>query len=242
MMYIPLVGWLDRLLSRGPDEIGWDDLVLGVVDELTALAHDGVRGARVFAAAIRVDLAVPERSVAVVRGFIADPRFDREVATSLANRCDVAMSDLPMRDYRVTSGARFAVTMTQQAAVPWQLTIESGDFAGRVIALPTAMTEVVFGRSDGRASADLFVCERTAFVSRRAGRLHRIAGQLEVEALDQGDQLLVRRGDGDVLRPARTARGRVAVRDGDIIELSEFSDGRGGAVRLIPRRALAETS
>jgi hypothetical protein len=70
-------------------------------------------------------------------------------------------------------------------------------------------------------------------VSRRAGRLWRAGPGFEIEALDQGDGLVVRRAAGEAIRPARTARGRLAVRDGDAIELG---DGHGRAVRLVVRR------
>ena len=52
---------------------------------------------------------------------------------------------------------------------------------------------------------------------------------VEVSAIDQGDQLIVRRAGGDVVRPARTASGKVAVRIGDSIDLV---DGRDGLVRM----------
>ena len=87
-------------------------------------------------------------------------------------------------------------------------------------------SELTFGRGGDN---DLVVCERTQFVSRRAGRLVRAGHLIEVHALDQGDLLVVRRADGETVRPARTARGCVAIRGGDAIELG---DGRGGIVTL----------
>jgi hypothetical protein len=235
------MGWLSSLLRGGEGEVGWEDLVRRAVDRLATLAHDGARGQRVFASEVRVVVTVPERSVEVARGFVDDPRFDREVAASLANRCDVAVTELPLREYTVTAGERLEVTASEQAPRPWELAIEGGDLAGRVHPLPAGATHVTFGRGawhgpDGGVRNDLVVCERTAFVSRRAGALHRAAQHLEVSALDQGDLLIVRRPDGEVVRPARTSRGRVALRPGDVIELS---DGRDDAVRLIARRAAA---
>ena len=103
---------------------------------------------------------------------------------------------------------------------------------------PPAWSELAFGRgawhgADHGARNDLVVCERTEFVSRRAGRLYRAGHQLEVAALDQGDQLVVRRASGDAIRPSRTARGRAVVGAGDAIELG---DGRGGSMRLVVER------
>lgn len=231
------MGWLTGLRRGRDEEIGWDDLVTRVVDALAPRAHYGARGAVVFAAAVHVTVAVPERSLAVARGFVDDPRFDREVGAGLANRCDVPTAELPLRDYAIVAGARAAVTVVDQAPRPWQLTIVGGDLAGRVVALPAGAPMVVFGRGAGGAGpagTDLVVCERTSFVSRRAGALHREGQRLEVAALDQGDLLLVRRVDGEVVRPARTARGRVVIGDGDAVELG---DGHDQAVRLVLRRA-----
>jgi hypothetical protein len=56
---------------------------------------------------------------------------------------------------------------------------------------------------------------------------------LEVVSLDQGDELIVKRANGEAVRPSRTARGRAAVRPGDTIELT---DGRGGTVRIVVQR------
>jgi hypothetical protein len=233
------MGWLTSLLRGGEGEVGWDDLVKRAVDAMAPLGHHGARGERVFPSDVLVVVTVPERSVEVARGFADDPRFDREVAASLANRCDVAVAELPLREYRVAAGERLDVAVTEQAPRPWELAIEGGDLAGRVHPIPTGAMHVTFGRGawhgpDGGVRNDLVVCERTAFVSRRAGALHRAGPHLEVASLDQGDLLLVRRPEGEVVRPARTSRGRVALRPGDAIELS---DGREESVRLIARRA-----
>jgi hypothetical protein len=108
--------------------------------------------------------------------------------------------------------------------------------------LAGARTEFRFGRGewhgpDGHIRNDLVVCDKTAFVSRRAGKIARTGHQLEVTSLDQGDALLVRQSRGEVVRPARTARGRLTVSSGDVIELV---DGAGSAVRLIVRRETDE--
>lgn len=228
--------WLTSLLRGGADELGWDDLIAKVVDELARHAHYGARGEVTFAAALRVELEVPAASAPVARRFVEDPRFDREVGAALANRCDAPAGALPLRSYAVAEGGRTRVHAAALAPPAWQLVVEGGDRSGLALAVPAGQGELVFGRSEGvvvggggGSGVDLVVCERSAFVSRRAGALHRSGAQLEVAALDQGDHLQVRRGDGELLRPARTARGRVALREGDAIELG---DGRGELVRL----------
>jgi hypothetical protein len=195
----------------------------------------------IFPAEVAVRVAVPERSLAVARGFVADARFDREVGAALANRCDVAATALPRRAYEVIEGERVQVSVAEQAPRAWTLTVAGGDLDGRTLALPSGVADLTFGRGGGageaRGQIDLAVCTQTSFVSRRAGTIHRQGHGLEVSALDQGDLLLVRRASGELIRPARTARGRVAVREGDTIELS---DGKDDAVRLAVQRAGGE--
>jgi hypothetical protein len=235
---IATMSWLSGLLGGG-DEVGWDDLLTLAVDKLAALAHHGARGAVVFADEVQLALTVPAGSVAVARTFVEDPRFDREVGAALANRCDVPAADLPVRGYQVTAGERLAVTVTEQRPRRWELAVEGGDRGGLVLPLPAGTGELTFGRGEwhgpeGHVRNDLVVCDATTFVSRRAGVLHRAGNHLEVAAYDQGDLLVVRRADGEVVRPARTARGRAVVKPGDTIELS---DGREAVVRLVARRA-----
>jgi ERCC4-type nuclease len=104
--------------------------------------------------------------------------------------------------------------------------------------LPAGWSELAFGRGpwhggDHGARNDLVVCDKTEYVSRRAGRLYRAGNQVEVAALDQADELIVRRASGESVRPARTARGRALVKAGDAIELG---DGRNNVVRLVLER------
>jgi hypothetical protein len=230
------MGWFSRLLSSG-DEAGWDDLRGLTVDALADLAHHGARGEVIFPADVAVRVTVPERSIAVARGFVDDARFDREVGAALANRCDVALAALPRRAYEVIEGERVQVSVAEQAPRTWALAVAGGDLDGQTLALPGGGGDLTFGRGgaagDARGQIDVAVCTQVAFVSRRAGAIHRQGHALEVSALDQGDLLLVRRASGEVIRPARTARGRVSVREGDTIELS---DGKDAAVRLAVQR------
>jgi hypothetical protein len=233
------MGWLSDLLRGGSDELGWDDLVRRVVDGVAALKRYGARGEVVFPPEVTVRITVGEGSLEVVRGFVERPELDREIDAALQNRCDVSAEDLPRREYAVSPADRTSVTIVEGAPRAWRFAIDGGDLGGRTLSLPVGWTEAAFGRGewhggDQLARNDLVVCEKTEFVSRRAGRLLRVGNHLEVEALDQKDLLLVRRPGGETVRPARTARGRISVKAGDVIELA---DGRGGCVRILVERA-----
>jgi hypothetical protein len=232
------MGWFSDLLRGGRSELGWDDLVRGVVDAIASLRRYGPRGEAAFPPDVLVRIAVPEGGAAIIQGFLERPDLDREVAAGLANRCDASPAALPARDYVVAIAARASITATEGAPRPWRLVIAGGDLDGQILALPAGWSELAFGRgpwhgADHGARNDLVVCERTEFVSRRAGRLVRVGHQLEVASLDQGDELVIRRASGEAIRPARTARGQAAVGTGDAIELG---DGRGQTLRLIVQR------
>jgi hypothetical protein len=235
------MGWFSDLLRGGTGELGWDDLIRTVVDELGKLKRYGARGEVVFPMEVVVRITVGEGSVEVVRGFVDRPELDREVAAALANRCDVAIDQLPRCEYLVSPADRTTISVAEGAPRAWQLVVEGGDRSGTTLTLPAGWSEAAFGRgawhgTDQHARNDLIVCEHTEFVSRRAGRLYRAGHLIEVASLDQGDQLVVKRATGEAVRPARTARGRVSVRPGDAIELS---DGRAGTVRLVVHRVVA---
>jgi hypothetical protein len=228
------MGWLSDLLRGGSGELGWDDLVRQIVDALAGLRRYGPRGEAAFPLDAVVRITVPAGSTQAVQGFLDRPELDREVAAALANRCDVAEDALPAREYVLSSADRASVTAAEGAPRAWRMVIAGGDLDGATLALPASWSELAFGRgpwhgADHGARNDLVVCERTEFVSRRAGRLYRAGHQLEVVSLDQGDALVVHRASGEAIRPSRTARGRAIVRSDDAIELG---DGRGGAVRL----------
>jgi hypothetical protein len=230
--------WLSDLLRGGGDELGWDDLVRRIVDAIATLHRFGPRGESAFPSDVVVRIAVPEGGVAIVQGFVDRPELDREVAAALANRCDVSSNALPAREYVVSVADRTSITVSEGTPKPWRLVIAGGDLDGQTLELPASWSELAFGRgpwhgADQGARNDLVVCERTEFVSRRAGRLYRAGHQLEVASLDQGDDLMVRRASGETIRPARTARGRAVVKPDDVIELG---DGRGGALRLLLQR------
>ncbi|HEY0985908.1 MAG TPA: hypothetical protein VGD80_02610 [Kofleriaceae bacterium] len=232
------MSWLSELLRGGSGELGWDDLVRRIVDAISGLRRYGPLGEPAFPPAVVVRITVPETGLGIIQNFLDRPELDREVAAGLANRCGARPEALPAREYALSSADRVSITAAEGTPRTWRLVISGGDLDGHTLALPPVWSELAFGRgawhgADHGARNDLVVCERTEFVSRRAGRLYRAGQQLEVAALDQGDELVVRRASGDAIRPARTARGRAVVGAGDSIELG---DGRGGSMRLVVER------
>lgn len=216
-----LLGWL----RGGSDEVGWDDLVRRVVEAIAAQAQFGARGRIAFPAQVEVHIEVAASAVAVARDFAAQADFDRQVAAQLANRCDCAEADLPLRDYHVEEGGRTRVRIEEGALRPWTVQVEGGDRDGTALELPV-QDVIRFGRGEWhggerQAKNDLVVCGEAEFVSRRAGRLCRTGNRLEVESLDQADHLLVRRADGSTVRPVRTPSGRVSLAPGEVIELCD---------------------
>lgn len=222
------MGWLSDLLRGGGDELGWDDLIRQIVEAIAPLKVYGPKGEPTFPDEVIVRITVAEGARGVIQGFIDKPELDREVGAVLANKCDVAVQLLPMREYVVSAADRTSIIATEGAPRPWRIAITGGD-ADDTVTLPTSWDELQFGRG----ANDIKVCDKTEFVSRRAGKLFRAGHQLEVASLDQADELIVRRASGETVRPSRTARGRAVVKAGDSIELG---DGRGGIVKLTVTR------
>lgn len=237
------MGWLGWLRG-GSEELGFDDLVKRVAEAIAKLARYAERGRVAFPADVTVRIAVGEGSVDLIRGFVEKPELDAAVGAALANTADCAPDALPVREYEVVAANTTAITVREGSPRVWQLEVDGGDLSGRVLSLPAGRKEARFGRgewhgADQHVRNDLVVSESSEFVSRRAGRLTHVGHQLEVEALDQEDSLFVCRPSGEAFRPARTAKGRAALREGDVIELR---DGLGRAVRLIVRRHRVEES
>ncbi len=237
------MGWLGWLRG-GSEELGFDDLVKRIAEAIAKLARYADRGRVALPVDVTVRIAVGEGSVSVIRGFVDGPELDAAVGAALANAVNCAEDALPVREYEIVAADVTAITAREGSPRVWQLEIEGGDLSGRVLSLPLGRKEARFGRgewhgADQHVRNDLVVCESSEFVSRRAGRLSQVGHRLEVEALDQEDSLYVCRPSGEALRPARTAKGRAALREGDVIELR---DGLARAVRLIVRRHRVEES
>lgn len=223
------MGWLSDLLRGGGDELGWDDLIRRIVDAIAPLAAYGRKGDVTFPEAVIVRITVEEGRRSVIQGFLDKPELDREVGAALANKCDVQPQALPSREYMLSPADRTSVTATEGSPREWKIAIVGGDRDGQSMTLPPTWSELQFGRG----ANDIVVCDKTEFVSRRAGKLFRTGNQLEVTSLDQGDELVVRRESGDTVRPSRTARAAAVVKAGDAIELG---DGRGGVIKLMVTR------
>jgi hypothetical protein len=219
-------------MSGDSGELGWDDLIRGIVDAIAPLKVYGPKGEATFPDEVVVRITVGEATQTVIQSFIDKPELDREVGAALANRCDVAPQALPTREYVVSAADRTSIVATEGAARSWKIAVAGGDRDGTQLPLPASWSELAFGR--GAANNDLAVCDKTEFVSRRAGKLYRAGNQLEVASLDQGDELVVRRPSGETVRPARTSRGRAVVKADDTIELG---DGRGNVLKLLVTRS-----
>lgn len=237
--------FLPGFLRGGDDELGWDDLIRRTVKTIGSLAHRGARGRTVFPSDVTVRIAVPIGRLDVMRQFVSKPELDAEVAAGLVNLTDCAVEDLPERDYVVEAADGTSVVASESKPKAWQVRIEGGDLDGSIVELPTSRSELRFGRgrfhgADQSLPNDLVVCERTEFVSRRAGRIVPRGSTMEIESLDQGDAMMVRRTTGEAIRPARTAKGRVPIRTGDAVEII---DPRGSSIRLsFQRKTLEEGS
>jgi hypothetical protein len=223
------VGWLSDLLRGGGDELGWDDLIRRIVEAIAPLAAYGRKGDVTFPEAVIVRITVEEGRQSVIQSFLDKPDLDREVGAALANKCDVQPQALPSREYVLSAADRTSITASEGAPREWKIAIVGGDRDGQSLTLPATWNELQFGRGTN----DITVCDKTEFVSRRAGKLFRTGNQLEVTSLDQGDELIVRRASGDTVRPARTSRAAAVVKAGDTIELG---DGRGGLIKLVVTR------
>ncbi|MEQ1506111.1 MAG: hypothetical protein ABMB14_28015 [Myxococcota bacterium] len=224
---------LKRALDGGRSELSRDNLVRLVVDRVVALREYGKRGETALPPEVEVVVTVPTERVAVVRGFVDEPAFDREVEDELANRVvGVSRDLLPLRRYTVDSGDTTQVVAIGRAdASVVRLTLFGGDRDGAAVAIPAGQRFVRLGRGawhgpDQRERNDLVVSGGDAFVSRRAARLRRVGGGLEVESLDQGECLVVCRLDGARIRPHHTPGRWVVVRSGDSIELNDGDGGR----------------
>jgi len=209
-------------------ELGHPDLLRRVVDGIAKLKRHADRGVEVLPPEVEVHITVGEGSVQVIERFVNEPSFDREVEAALRNKLVRAREDrMPVRRYFVQAGKKTQVSVKESAPKTYQLKIEGGDRAGSTVPMQSEKRVFLVGRGpwhgdDQQVANDLIVSETEKAISRRAARLHRVSGTFEIEALDQSEALVVARPDGQRLRPALSASGRVPVHPGDVIE---FTDG-----------------
>ncbi|MFZ5480570.1 MAG: hypothetical protein ACOZNI_27655 [Myxococcota bacterium] len=225
---------LKRSLSGGEDELGRDDLLRRVEDGILALKRHGARGREVFPAGVRVRVVAADGSLATLRGFVADPAFERELEARLANRL-ATPDQLPARRYEVVAGEPTDVTVIEDPdRVAAVLVIEGGDRDGDRFPVELGRREWRVGRGkwhqerpdDQRLPNDIVLTESLAWVSRAAAIVRRAGALLEVEARQQGEFLVVVKRDGTQQRPAMTASGRIPLAVGDRVELHDGQNGR----------------
>lgn len=222
-----LLGMVNSGSGGGRDGMDRPNLRRQVVGEILRLKQRGKRGVELLPPAVTITITVGSGSVEVVRRFVGDTSFDKEIEAELLNRLVGAQSEaLPLRTYVVQEGDGKPVTVTESAGgVFGWLEICDGDRAGEVVALSTSRAEHRVGRGawhgDGGVPNDVIASEDARFVSRRAAVIERGSLGLAIRALDQGDCLLVVRADGRRVRPSNTRARRVKLEFGDQIELTD---------------------
>lgn len=225
-----IVGRIKGALSGGEEELGREDLLRKVEDGLLALRRHGAGGREVFPPGVRVTVTVAEGSVHTLRTFVEEPTFERELEARLRNRL-VAPGPLPARRYVFEAGAAPRVEVQEDDSLLLAvLVVEGGDADGSRVVVDLGRKEIRLGRGRWHAEAqgdqrllnDLVVTEEARFVSRAAAVIRRVGSLLELEPRAQGDFLLVIQKDGNQVRPALTASGKVRLQPGDRLD---FHDG-----------------
>jgi hypothetical protein len=222
------------------EELGQPDLLRRVTAGIVALARHADRGLPVLPPEVEVRIRVGDGGTQTIERFVQDPAFDREVEARVLNELVRLRPDgLPVRRYIVETADRTAVEVKEAPLRRFRLRIQGGDRDGAAITLPPARREYLLGRGDWhgeemQVANDVVLSESERAVSRRAARLHRSAAGLELESLDQREALLVERQDGERVRPALTASGRVPLVSGDRIV---FTDGRSPVLTAVVEEA-----
>jgi hypothetical protein len=144
-----------------------------------------------------------------------------------------------VRRYIVEPGERNSIEVKEAPLRRFRLRIKGGDRDGVAVTLPPARRQYLLGRGDWhgeemQVANDVVLSEAERAVSRRAARLHRSAAGLELESLDQREALIVEKPDGDRIRPALTASGRVPLGFGDRVE---FTDGKRSVITVLVEEA-----
>jgi len=222
------------------EELGQPDLLRRVSAGIVALARHADRGIPVLPPEVEVRIHVGDGGVQTIERLTQDPAFDREVEARVLNELVRLRPDgLPVRRYLVQPGERNSVEVKEAPLRRFRLRILGGDRDGAAITLPPNRREYLLGRGDWhgeemQVANDVVLSESERAVSRRAARLHRSAAGLELESLDQREALVVEKQDGDRVRPALTASGRVALAFGDRVF---FTDGKQPVVTVVVEEA-----
>ena len=222
------------------EELGQPDLLRRVTEGIVALARHADRGLPVLPPEVEVRIKIGEGGTQTIERFVQDPAFDREVEARVLNELVRLRPDgLPVRRYIVETGEKNSVEVKEAPLRRFRLRIQGGDRDGATVTLPASRREYLLGRGDWhgeemQVANDVVLSESERAVSRRAARLHRSAAGLELESLDQREALVVEKADGERLRPALTASGRVPLAYGDRIE---FTDGRRPVVSFVLEEA-----
>ena len=222
------------------EELGQPDLLRRVTEGIVALARHADRGLPVLPPEVEVKIRVGDGGVQTIERFVQDPAFDREVEARVLNELVRLRADgLPVRRYIVETGDKNAVEVKEAPLRRFRLRIQGGDRDGAAVTLPPARRQYLLGRGDWHGDEmqianDVVLSENERAVSRRAARLHRSAAGLELESLDQREALIVEKQDGDRLRPALTASGRVPLAFGDRVE---FTDGKRPVITILVEEA-----
>lgn len=224
---------LKRAFDGGRDELSRDNLIRWVVDRIVALREYGKYGEHALPPEVQVTIQVPAERVELVRGFVDNVAFDREVADELLNRLvGLSRDSIPPRVYAIEPGEGILLTVTgRRGATALQMRISGGDRDGEIALVPPGQKIVKLGRGpwhghDQQERNDLIVAQADSFVSRRAARLRRSGAVWEIESLDQGPCLVVCKADGGRVRPHHTPNGWVVVRIGDSVEINDGTGSR----------------
>ena len=221
-------------------ELGQPDLLRRVTAGIVALARHAERGLPVLPPEVEVRIRVGDGGTQTIERFVQDPAFDREVEARVLNELVRLRPDgLPVRRYLVEAGDKNSVEVKEAPLRRFRLRIQGGDRDGAAITLPSSRRQYLLGRGDWhgdemQVANDVVLSESERGVSRRAARLHRSAAGLELESLDQREALIVEKQDGDRVRPALTASGRVPLGFGDRIV---FTDGKNPVITAVLEEA-----